>query len=381
MLSLKYSVLLTGAGLLLSLSLLAQAAAYSFDGDVRGGYFTLHRDERTGAHEVTDEWRLRLRAAVTTKFNAQWQARARFAGRYSTDKRNAEYFTFFDKIPSGDGLRRGDSTLDEMYVDYKASKQWQVRVGRFQSSFELKGVAKKSLDRNNSPNTDITWTDGLRLRYQAGNGWQSTFIAQYNDNEGATEVRRGPLDFSDDGSRWSYFVSLQNRRKLGPIVQREIDVTWLPDALYGKGVAAGSNKDYWGIVGRLAAQWPLGDSGTKFMLSGALGYAPTTPDRSAVKTGSNGDADGMAAQVSFNFIDIIPKHSLGLLAGRAGDGWLLSPDFRDNTNLYEARYKWIVNKKQKLEARFRYRVDIDQRVGVAQDRVDKDLYVRYTLKF
>jgi len=66
--------------------------------------------------------------------------------------------------------------------------------------------------------------------------------------------------------------------------------------------------------------------------------------------------------------------------GRAGDGWLLSPDFGANANLVELRYKWAIDKKQALEARVRNREDIDQRVGSLHKREDVDFYLRYTYK-
>ena len=117
------------------------------------------------------------------------------------------------------------------------------------------------------------------------------------------------------------------------------------------------------------------------MLAGEAGYAPNTPKRSVVRTGTSGDANGFAAQITFNFIDIVPRHSVGFVLGRAGDGWLLSPDFGPNTNLAEVRYKWAIDKKQSVEARLRNREDIDQRVGSPFKREDVDYYVRYTYKF
>lgn len=358
----------------------AAAVEFTVNGDVRTGYFSLHRDDRNGRADITDEVRLRLRAGVGAKFNEQWLAKVRFAGRYSTDERNDPHFQIFNSIPADDGLRRGDSTLDEIYVEHSPENAWQIRAGRFQSKAELAGVAKKSLDRNDSPNTDITWTDGVQVKHKAANGWNTTVIAQYNDNEGATQVRHTPLNFREDGSRLSYFVGVENTQNSGPFVQRAVDVTWLPDSLHSNGVGAGTVKDYWGAVGRLAAQWPMSGS-MKFMLAGEAGYAPNTPKRSVVKTGTSGDANGFAAQITFNFIDIIPRHSVGFVLGRAGDGWLLSPDFGPNTNLAEVRYKWAIDKKQSVEARLRNREDIDQRVGSPFKREDVDYYVRYTYKF
>jgi hypothetical protein len=364
------------------LTFVGPTAAIEFlvNGDVRTGFYSLHRDDRNGIEDTTDELRLRLRPGVSAKFNEQWMAQIRFAGRYSTDDRNDPHFKIFKSIPADDGLRRGDSTLDEIYVEYRPDSAWQMRVGRFQSKAELEGVAKKSLDRNDSPNTDITWTDGVQVKHKAVNGWSTTAIAQYNDEEGATQVRHAPLDFTDDGSRLSYFVSFENTQKAGPFVQRTVDITWLPDALHSDGVGAGEVDDYWGLVGRLAAQWPMAGS-MKFMLAGEAGYAPNTPKSIVVKTDTSGDADGLAAQITFNFIDIVPRHSAGLVIGRAGGGWLLSPDFSPNTNLLEVRYKWAVDKKQTVEARVRNREDIEQRIGSAFKREDVDYYLRYTYKF
>lgn len=366
----------------LCLTLAGSAAAVEFtvNGDVRTGFFSLHRDDRNGQKDTTDEFRVRLRPGVSAKFNEQWLAQVRFAGRYSTDERNDPHFKIFKSIPAADGLRLGDSTLDEIYVEHRPNNSWQVRVGRFQSKAELDGVAKKSLDRNDSANTDITWTDGVQVKNDAANGWSTTAIAQYNDSEGATQVRRTPLDFREGGSRLSYFVGFENTQKAGPFVQRAVDITWLPDALHSSGVGAGTVNDYWGMVGRLAAQWPM-RGGMKFMLAGEVGYAPNTPKRSVLQTGASGDADGLAAQITFNFIDIIPRHSAGLVLGRVGDGWLLSPDFDSNANTVEMRYKWALDKKQTLEARARKHEDIKQRVGSAFKREDVDYYLRYTYKF
>ena len=379
---LRQVIVLSCLGLVCS-PLFAEAtdSKFKFSGDVRAGFFSADRDDRDGSQNTTDEFRLRLRVGVAAKLTDTLSAKVRLAGRYSTDDRNHNHFEFFSSIPSEDGLRRGDSTIDELFLTYRPNKQWQVRVGRMQTKFELEGVAKKSLDRSNSGNTDITWTDGVHVKYKAENGWSVHGIVQYNPQAGSTEVRRSPLAFTEDGSRVSYFVALENKQKWGPVVQRGVDVSYLPDALRVDGNAAGRIDDYWAVVGRMAARWPMGNSGMKFMLAGELGYAPNRPTELAVSTGNSGRADGLGAQLTFNFIDIVPKHSLGIVLGRAGDGYLLSPDFRSNTNLVEARYQWKIAKKQKFEARLRRRDDINQRNGAAEDRVDIDYYLRYTYKF
>ncbi len=353
--------------------------AVSVIGDARTGFYTLQRDDRDGSDSVKNEWRLRLRVGLQAAISDSLTARVRFAGRYTTHESSGDpEFDFYQGItPGKDGLKMGQSTLDEIWLNY-AAERWSLRAGRMQTKFELTGVAKKSLDRNDSPNTDIAWTDGLYFKYKAGNGWNTHAIVQYNYAEGATQVRRGPLKFSDDDSRISYFAAMEKLDKKATIVQQGVDITWLPAALPG---SAGNPDDYVAFVGRMAAQWPMGTDGMKFLLGGELGFAPMTPAKSAVKLAGSGDTGGMAGQMTFNFIDIVPQHSVGVVLARADAGWLLSPDFKSNQYLAETRYRWNLAKKQRIEVRVRYRTDIEQEVGVLQKRKDKDLYARYTVKF
>ncbi|NOY62155.1 MAG: hypothetical protein GXP10_03180, partial [Gammaproteobacteria bacterium] len=74
----------------------------------------------------------------------------------------------------------------KLYIDYRASTQSSVRVGRMQTKFELAGVAKKSLDRNDSPNTDITWTDGVYAKHKLSDSWTAHAILQYSPRSGST---------------------------------------------------------------------------------------------------------------------------------------------------------------------------------------------------
>jgi len=352
-----------------------------FFGDARVGFFSNDRDDRDGSQDTTDEFRLRIRGGVKIRLSERIRFKGRLAGRYSTDDRNRPHFEFFSSIPSGDGLRRGDSTVDTLLIDYRPNKNWKIRAGRLQTSYELQGVGKKSLDRNNSPNTDINWVDGVEVNYNLARGWIATGLVQYNPSAGPTEVRRSPLNFRDDGSRFSYFASFHNDLPHGRIVQRAIDFTYLPDALLEDGSVNGDIEDYWVLVARTAAKWPLTQSGTDFLLGLELGYAGNTPTEQAIRTGNSGDSGGAAGQITFNFLNIVPKHSLGIIVGAAEGGYLLSPDFRSNSDLLEARYKWAINKKSKFEARLRRREELDKRVGARDKREDVDFYLRYTIKF
>lgn len=357
------------------------AANYQFSGDVRTGYFSADRDDRNGSQNKTDEGRLRIRAGITSKITESLEARVRFAGRYSTDDRNNNFFKLFASIPSTDGLRRGDSTLDEIYIKNTYRNGASVTFGRMQTKMELEGVAKKSLDRNNSPNTDISWTDGLYVKYPLADGWKLHAIMQYNPSSGATEPRRSRLNFSDSASRLSYFSAIEKKSKTHFWAQRGLDVTYLPSALQQDGTSSGRIADYWAVVGRAVARLPLGQSGEALMLGGELGVASKAPSNAAVGLPGNGDAGRTAYQVAFNWVNFAPKHSVGLVMGRADAGWLLSPDYRDNTDLLEIRYKWIPSKKHKWEARLRQREDSKLKTGALKKREDTDLYLRYTYKF
>jgi hypothetical protein len=112
-----------------------------------------------------------------------------------------------------------------------------------------------------------------------------------------------------------------------------------------------------------------------------VGYAPNTPQQSALKLGGVERADGMAWQTSFNLLDILPNHSIGLVLGKADAGWLISPDFRENDRLAEIRYQWKINKSFSLESRLRERIELDKQTTAARRRDDTDYYLRLTYKF
>ena len=250
-----------------------------------------------------------------------------------------------------------------------------------QTGFELAGVAAGSLDRADSPNVDITWTDGAHLRYRTPRGWNWHMILQRNAAEGPTNVRLFPLSFEDSDSRVSYFAAAESLESYGPIVQRAFGVSYLPSSLRTEGTARGPVEDYLAFVGRLAAQWPIGRSDTNMVLGAELGYAPNTPSRVTVGTGTSGTTGGFAWQVQLSLLDAFPGHSFAWQHGRAQAGWLISPDFRNNEVLSELRYHWKMDVRHAFTVRFRHRDEMDTLVGAARKRRDDDFFLRYTVKF
>ena len=105
------------------------------------------------------------------------------------------------------------------------------------------------------------------------------------------------------------------------------------------------------------------------------------PPDAALRLPGSGDASGLAFQTSVNLVDFAPGHSVGLVYGQAGGGWLLSPDFGNNQELLELRYQWRLSAARSIEARIRTRRDLDQLMDTSQRRVDDDVYLRFTQRF
>lgn len=382
--NMRKSLLLSAGALMFGVSMSSSAQdepepAVAFSGDVRLGHFARDRDERDGTSSTSSDWRARIRLGLAWEPSETWGVKGRIAGRYSTDDTN-EHFEFFTAIPGDEGLRPGDATFDELYVRYRPDPAWEVRLGRMQTKFELEGVAKKSLSRNDSPNTEITWTDGVHARYTGPGGWEYHGILQRSEDDGPTTVRRAPLAFTDSASHVTYYAGMEKKDKEGLFLQRAWDVTYIPEGLHPDGVGAGATEDYLGVTGRLALQWPMRDQ-MRFVWAGEAGYAPETPTKAALGLPGGGDTDGWAFQSSVNLVDFTPGHSVGVVYGQVDGGWLLSPDFGTNQELLEARYQWRFAPNQSVEARLRGRSDLDQLAGAPDKREDTDWYVRYTASF
>ncbi len=346
-------------------------------GDVRGGLYGAHTENRDGGVNEAQDVRARLRVGVQGAFSEQWRGTVRFAGHYSDEQTS----TRFSLHEYNDSRAFGQSTLDMANVEYMPDQNWALTFGRMQTKFELEGVAKKSLDRNDSPSVDIDFTDGLQVVRKMDGGWRLYGIVQHNPEQGSTNVTRRPLDYTDSSTRQTLFIALQNKQAEGSFVQRGVDLTVIPGALLVTGAANGPREDYYGMVGRMALRWPEVDRGTRFLWGLEVGYAPNTPAQSALKLGGIERAPGIAWQTSFNLLDIQPNHSIGLVLGEADAGWLLSPDFRENERLAEIRYQWKISKDLSLESRVRERVELDKKTTATRRREDTDYYVRLTYKF
>lgn len=354
---------------------------WNFSGDVRTLYSYSEVDDANGTVQDDDLLQARWRLAGTLGITERLRVVARIAGICSTEHCDAN-FSLDPEIPTSNGIADGDVTIDELFLHMFQTDRFNSAIGRLQTKFVARGgVFAKSLDRNDSSGSRVNWTDGFHGTLQIRRNWVSHLILQYNSDEGASTVRRAPLDFSDDDTRISYFVAWENVEPRGLLLQRGLDISYLPKSLLVDGTVDGRREDYLAIVARAAGRWPQRSQGRRLRLSAELGYAPETQTRAAAGLAGDGEVDGWAWNVTASFMDFLPRHSIGINYGRTDPGWLLSPQYGDNEELFEIRYLWRLNQRFALDIRARWRKDIEQLVTADRKMEDFDFFVRFTWGF
>jgi hypothetical protein len=351
----------------------------TFIGDFRPLYDYVDRTNRQGVGSSDSTGVIRLRAKAVGRLADGIQTGARVAWRCDTDECAPDWY-MNTASPAVNGLESGQATFDELYLHFFRREKFNATIGRQQTRSVLRGgVFARSLDRNDSNNVNVTWTDGTHLTLRRREGWETHIIVQRNATDGTGSIRRGPLNFDDSDARVSYFVSMDKTASWGPIVQRTLSVSYLPDSLLVTGDESGPRADYWGVVGRIAARWPNQAEGMRLRLGGEIGYAPEQPDPIAVDLAT--DVDGLAWNVVASLMDLRPGHNVGINFGQTGAGWLLSPNFVDNQQFFEVRYLLRSAKVPPIDVRFRWREDIEQRASALQKREVFDMFVRMTFQF
>lgn len=350
------------------------------EGDFRPIYDFFDIDARDGTTESDDVVGFRFRTRLDYGISEAVHVGARLAGLCFQDGCDPD-FVLQPDAPERTGLSQSQFTLDEFYLHWFRPKG-SLAVGRLQTRFVMRsGVYAKSLDRNNSNNVNVNWTDGAQAQYRADNGWNSSFVWEYNDRDGPSSIRWDPLNFDNSTAQSTWFGGVENIDRWGPIVQRALDVSYLPKSLLVDGTKDGRREDYWGVVGRIVGRWPQRREGIRVRAGLELGYAPNTQTASAAMLEK--DADGLAWDIVVSLMDFFPKHSIGINYAQTGAGWLLSPQFRPNEELFEIRYIWNPRRPYfpLLEFRIRWREDLERVVGSTKKREEFDGYLRLTWEF
>lgn len=253
------------------------ARRWTWSGDVRALVDYADVDRRDGVRFGDWNGLARLRLRGSTRISENLQMGARLAARCSQEDCGFEWWGE-PALPRTNGLETGQVTFDELYLHVLSREKFDLVIGRQQTRSVLRaGVFSRSLDRVDSNNTRVTWTDGVHFTMRRRVGWETHAIVQYNSADGSGSIRRGALDFDDSNARFSYFVATENRNAWGPVVQRSLGISYLPDSLLKDGDTAGRREDYLGIVARGAARWPQRSEGIRFRAGFEVGYAPEVP--------------------------------------------------------------------------------------------------------
>jgi hypothetical protein len=377
-----------------TLDITEERKGLKLDGDLRPIFDYYKLSDRDGFEESAETVGFRLRARADWGLTENVHIGARIAGRCFFDtltgiiadnpaepNSNCDLeFVMEQASPAVNGLEGGQFTFDELYLHWFRTEQGAFALGRLQTRFVLRGgVYAKSLDRNDSNNVNVTWTDGVQGSYHAENGWHSNFIVQRNAADGTGSIRRGQLDFDDSEARNTYFLGFENTRSWGRVVQRALDVSYLPASMLKDGDKTGRREDYWGVVGRFAYSWPRRREGTRLRAGLEMGYAPNVPTSEGA--GLDENVSGLAWDVVASIMDFMPGHNIGINYARTGAGWFLSPQFRSNEELFEIRYQWRPENFPLFEWRVRWREDLIKPADAMRKREVFDMYLRLTWEF
>ncbi len=346
--------------------------------DVSVGYSRSEIDERDNTNQTEDIVRARWRFRTEVEMFSYVRTVGRIAGLCSNDECSPN-LALEDSIPTANGMSDGDITLDEAYIHWFRLDRFNLALGRMQTKFVARaGVFAKSLDRNDSNNVNINWTDGMHVTIGDKGGWIPNLILQHNSAKGPTNIRRGPLDFDDSAARVSYFFGLESLKRTPLFLQRGLDISYLPKSLLKDGSLSGRREDYYGIVIRSANRWPERDDGIRLRVAAELGYAPETQTRITAGLAGDGDVDGLAWNVALSLMDFKPNHSIGVIYAQVGAGWLLSPQFRQNESLAEIRYQWRKNNQLASDFRIRKLKELEQLTLSDRKRSEIDFSLRFT---
>ncbi len=352
--------------------------AWQAGADLRAGYFASERSARDGAEHSASDFRARARTWLRGDLTDQWRFGARLAGSFSSDGNEAALkLDRFRATPTG--TSPGELHFDEFYLHHqRPDASGDFRIGRFQTGFNLPVVPGKSLDRNDSSNVGIGWTDGFHARTRLSEQWNAHVIGQLNHRSGAGNTVRPPLDFERRSSRFGTWVAIESVENPGPMIMRLFSVHWVPNALAAEGVESERREDYLTAAVKLAAGWTLGSRGTRLVMAGEVGHAINRPERSVVSLPGKGRVSGNGFQASANLFNILPDHHFGMVYGRTQGGWLTSNDYRNNDELLEFRYQRRFAPHWSMEIRYRWRRELETRIGAERLQTDEDVYVRLT---
>lgn len=352
----------------------AEANSWSGTGDVRAAIAWQQQDLADGGTDADLLPALRLRPGIQYSPDDTFSLRLRLAGQLNRDMSGLRFDV--------DGpARPGVFAIDTANAQWRPSKHMQLRVGRFQTAFELDSVVEDGLSRHDSGGLAVDWTDGLHLTLGEADGLRVHYIGQINRRDRSTNGvgSRGPVSFERDASRVTHFLGVE-MRPFGPITQAMVDLTWIPDSMSDSVAGEGGVRDLLALTGRMAADFPI--AGERVLHPAfEIGWIPVPPQLATLGPYPGaGRAQGLALVAG---LDIRPLAggALGLQLARVPVGFITSPDYLPNTRSAEVRYSWrFPESRLKLDVRYRLRQELAQLAEGGSRRTTHNVLLRATLQ-
>jgi hypothetical protein len=348
-------------------------------GDIRTGYFGIIGENRDGSgadfHEIRNRSRIGIRYAP--------HQRVAFQARYAFRVKSRDFELkpgVHTTDPGNSGLRMGEGAFDEAYLQYAFSDRFSTRIGRFQASYAFGGVISNAIIRNDSPNTDVQWTDGALFAFVPATSWNVDLVVQWHHKNAPSNTYRSPLDMDNSDTPFTFFTHIRKSLKDNIIRYTALDVVYSPDALVK--TRDGDRGDYAAAAMKTQLGWDLPSSRT-LLWGGEVAYSFNRPDETVVRMGTNDGkkAGGLGFQTNLSIQNLLEGHNLGFIAAILEPSLLTSADYWNNILLFEVRHTYRFTERLSAETRIRYRGDHKKLSGVDQKRWQLFPYARLTYRF
>jgi hypothetical protein len=358
--------------------LLNDKESVQITGDVRSGYIGFIGRERNGARLSQHEFRNRTRIGLDVRLTNQLSFHSRYAVRVSS--LDFHLYPGLNTTSTGNnGLKMGEGAFDQFYASVQMSDWLRLKAGRFQTSFTLDGIIKNSILRQDSPNTDIGWTDGLQLTATTLSGWKTDLIMQSHLLNRPSNVFRYPLEPDHTHIPFTFFSSIKKGFKAGALSSLSLNVTYSPDMLLIN--SEGHRKSY--IAASIKPQFKkLFNSGRQLLWGTEIAYSFNRPERTVFgfDESPNSSSGGFGFQTVLSVIDLFKNQHVGLMAAALEPSLLTSSAFWNNLMLFEIRYSTTWSSNVSTDIRLRYRSDLEKPGGDLNKRRQVYPFARITYK-
>ena len=328
-----------------------------FIGDIRTGYFGFIGEQRNGDRLSQHELRNRARIGLEFQLTEKLVLHTRYAARISS--LDFHFDPGINTTAQGnDGLLMGEGAFDVFFASVQFTGRLSAKAGRFQTSFTLDGIIKNSILRQDSPNTDIGWTDGIHISAKPSAGWTTDVIAQGHFKNAPTNVFRYPLSPSASDIPFTLFMNIKKDLNTGPLSSLALNITYSPDALIMSPEGRRGGYLAASIMPQFQKQFT---SGRRLLFGSEIAYSFIRTERSVIGfTESPGaNSGGFGFQSIVNVMEVFKNQHIAAMVTILQPALLSSSAFWNNLLLFELRHSVRFSRKLTTDLRLRYRADLD----------------------